>query len=322
MIPATNVIPLRKTDEGWFVAEIRGAEHIPEYDPREVGRGLSDSAFKREILGDWSASTGRVVFPEFGPIHLAKDPLPFDPRRPLLCGWDQGGMPSGGTPAFVPTQLNAYGQWLIYKPVMPDEDETVGIYDFCQWVAEYLQERFAEPFGLTLKDLNLIHYGDPAGNAPPPKTLGMMSAKMEHRSCYEIIRRGQQVIVGTDAMGEPIIDEKPGFGWYIRPGEVSLTKRLEAIRARLTSLHEGLPMLVVDTDATIIRDAFQGAYHYKQRNDGRYELDPYKNHASNCVDALSYAASRMAAVLPEDPDDRMGAWGGRGSVTRSPGRRR
>ncbi len=310
------------TPDEWGILEIRGMEHTPEYDPDVIGAGMSVQTYRREVLGDWSATTGKVVYPEFGAIHKALDPLPFDPGRPLVCGWDFGGSPTSGTPAFVPTQLNARRQWLVYPPLVPGEQETVGIYEFTQWVAQYLAEEFAAPAGLALPELKLVHIGDPAGDYHPPRTQGMTSSRLEMRSCYQIIERGLQVVVGHTEFGQPIVEEKPGFGWRVKRGEVTLAKRMEALRSRLTMLVDGgLPALVVDPAAKMIIDGFEGGYHYPQRQDGRYELDPAKNHFSHPMNALEYAASRLGTAFAPEPDDE-GPARGREFTTRTPGRRR
>lgn len=286
----------------WWVYEIRGARDVPGYDPREVGRGLSDSARRREVEGDWSASFGKLVYPEFSSIHVAQESLEFDPSRPLILGWDFGGTPVTGTPACVPTQLNLYGQWLIYPGLVGPEDGTIGIHEFSQQMQAHLQEEFAAPNGLDLSDLLLVHYGDPAGSYKPPATG--TNDKAEMRSCYEIIKSGQRSVVGLDDAGNPVVEQRAGTGWVIQRGEVTLSRRMEAMRDRLNRLIGGLPALVVDPEATEIIDAFQGGYHYHQRADGRYELDPQKNHASHTVNALEYVASRLGSVrMPVDEED-------------------
>ncbi len=283
--PLTRVLPLTKRGD-WHVLEIRGARDIPGYEPGKVGAGMSPMDFRREILGDWSATSGKQVFPEFGDMHEAVQKLPFDPQRELLCGWD---LPAGtgGTPAFVATQITHQGQWLLYGSLLPKADETVPPWDFAERVAYYLTETFARPLGLELSDLKLVHYGDPAGTQAPIAG-GARSTRGEIKSAMEAIRDGGCL---DDAYGDA--KDRPGFGWDIMPGEVSLTKRLDSIRTRLCVNVCGAPALLVSPTATFIREGFRGGYAYKQRTDGRYELDPAKNRYSHVFDALSYPASRV-----------------------------
>lgn len=278
-------LPFRRTKDGWCVLEIRGERDVPGYDPREVGRGMSEQTYRREVLGDWTASAGKVVYPEYGDIHEPLDGLPYDPERPLLCGWDLPAA-TGGTPAFVASQLSAAGQWLIYGSVQPLADESLGVWDFALRVYEWLHERFAAPTMQRVEEMALVHYGDPAG---AQKALrGGSQAGIELRSAYDIIHRGDQ-IEGPNGS----VVEREGFGWVIQPGEVSLTKRLESVRARLSMNVLGGPGLLVAPSATMLREGFRGGYHYAQRADGRYELDPAKNKYSHSQDSLGYVASRV-----------------------------
>ena len=285
---------LRDTPDGWSVLEIRGARDVPDYDPKVIGQGMSQGKYRTEVLGDWSATTGRVVYPEFGEIHKAVDPLAFDPYRPLLCAWDVGGTPISGVPSCVVTQVNALHQWLIFSCIIPDEDApAVGIWEFAGWVQEHLRTEFAEPWGMSFPDLKLVHVGDPQGHVRPPKTYGMVSKGYEIKSCYDVIEKGYKQEIGEDDRGRPVLLEKPGYGWRIREGERSLARRMEMLRGLLTTLVEGRPALVVDPRCKFIVDGFEGGYHYHQRSDGRYELDPMKNHYSHALNAVEYGASYL-----------------------------
>ncbi len=311
---------LRDLETGWSVLEVRGELHVPGYDPEEVGRGLPETTFRREVLGDWTAAQGKVVYPEWdGLFHAADEPLDFDPKMPLVCGWDLPGA-NGGTPAWVPTQLARTGQWLIFPSVCGRRDETIGMWDFGRLVHDHLLRNYALPYGVTVQDLRLIHYGDPAGRQKPVKTAAMVSHGIEVRSAYEILREGERVVVEWDERDRPVFETRPGFGFLIEPGEVSLVRRLEAVRSRLSlRLPGGLPALVVDPGAVMIRDGFSGGYHYHQRATGVYEPDPMKNEYSEPMDAISYVASKLFLANP----DPVGAGADYGRpVTRAASKRR
>lgn len=295
-------LSLRKLPNGWSALIIRG-EHVPGWVAEEVGKGLSEHAFRREVLGDWHASVGKVVFPNFSDFHIADAPLPFDPDLQLVCGWDFPA-PTGGLLAFVPTQLSEYGQWLIYPPVVQKKDESIGVYEFAERVAEYLLNRFALPYNRTIDQLHLVHWGDPVGAAPPPNPSSSTPA-VEASSSYDIVRKGLKIVVGVDAHNRPIYEHRKGWGWSIKPGAVSSTDRLESMRARLTMLLPGgKPAMLVDPDAKELLDGFRGSYHYKERQDGTYDSKPHKNEASDPMDAACYVASRLfAARKPEQRDE-------------------
>jgi len=295
------LLPLRRTEQGWNILRVHYSV-IPDYDFESACEGLSEEGIRQELEIDWSASSNKRVFPEFGPIHIAARSLKFDPRRPLVMGWDFAKLP-----AWVTTQINEHGQWCLFPPLVGDEDSVIGIYDFGRLVAAELWERYAQPYGLTsIEQLKLRHFGDPAGNAKPPKTAAhATNARLELRSAYQVLRKGVQVVTGFDERDQPIVQEKPGWGWRVEPGAVGITERLEAVRARLTmSLRAGVPALIVDPDATELLEGFGGAYCYRQRPDGRFELDPDKNWHSHPMDCVQYVATRLFATAPvRDEDD-------------------
>lgn len=296
-----RVLPLRMTPDNVAVLTVHWSV-VPGYDYASVTQGQSDEDIRREVEIDWSATTGLRIYPQFNrQIHVASQPLTFDPRATLYCGWD-----FGGTPAFIPTQLNGYGQWLIFPPLAPPETETLGTYEFAEMVQHFLHSDFAEPHDLTVDRLKLVHYGDPAGAAPPAHTG---DRPREMRSHFDIIRRGVEIVMGHDDQGRALVTRKPGFGWFIKPGAVDITTRLESVRARLTKLTpNGYPALVVDPAANEIIEGFGGGYCRRQRADGRYDHDPYKNFYSHVFDALGYVATRLFHRVREneelDDDER------------------
>jgi hypothetical protein len=297
--PVTKKLPLTVKGD-WYHLEIRGKRDIPGYDPIQVGRGMPPQTFRREVEGDWTASSGKVVFEEYEEKHEPNCPLPFDPKRPLICGWDLPAA-TGGTPAFIASQLYHTGQWLIYGSILPALEEQPGVWEFGERVAEWLTEKFAKPCGLRLEDLKLIHYGDPAGSQ---KGLSGKTG-VEILSAYDILARGDKIETGIDERTyQPKFAERPGRGWYVQPGEVSSIRRVELVKQRLILDVNGAPGLVVAPSATFIRELFRGAYHYKQRSDGQYELDPNKNRHSHVADALMYACSRLHLQHPQESEMR------------------
>ena len=261
---------------------------------------LSEEAIQQEIYINWSATRGKRVYPEYGPIHLAKDPLRYDPTQTLYCGWDFGAH-FGGTPAWVPTQLNSFGQWLIFPPIAPVEEYSIGTYEFGQQVADHLQREYAQPFGKKWRDLKILHFGDPNGAQRPPRTGDKPREMVSH---FQLLDKGTKVMLGFDDYGGEISQRLPGFGFKIQPGPVNVADRVGAVRARLKLiLSGGLPALVVDPRATVIKDGFAGGYHHERLADGNYSDKPEKNWYSHAFDALAYIAACLF-VVPEDLDER------------------
>lgn len=285
------------TPDGWCIGRIHYSI-VPGYDFKGVCEGMSPQAIRQEVEIDWTASAGARIYPEYGPMHLASEPLTFDPDRPLYCGWDFGSH-AGGTPAWVPSQINSFGQWLIFPPIAPLPEHPIGTYDFGQLVADHLQREYAQPYGKSWKQLKILHFGDPNGNQRPARTGQRPEEMATH---FDILQHGIKVPLGADDRGEMRYKRKPGFGFKIMGGPVEITERLEAVKARLTMLLPGnLPALVVDPRATVVKDGFSGGYHRKRRADGAYEERPEKNWYSHAFDALAYIAARLF-VVPEDDD--------------------
>jgi hypothetical protein len=300
-IPKTEYIPIyRKGD--WDILDIDGRDHVPHWRAELVGQGMGQQMYQREVLKDWDASTGKLVYPDFGSIHCSREPLSYDPTLPLALGWDQGGTAAGGNPACVIGQLQRSGSLYLYMAFAPEENETVTIYEFGRAVAEYLAEEFAEPLNKKLEDLDLVHFGDPAGKVRP-KTRRAISGKIESadetRSCWEQLRLGTRIPIGWDERrDEPLYEERPGWGWKVQDGEVSFSKRSKSVEDRLVANLKGIPLLQVDPGATLILTAFKGGYRYAERVDGRFELDPKKDRNAEVMNALEYLCSRTDRIRP------------------------
>lgn len=291
--------PPRATADGWKVLTIHWS-NVPGYDYETACEGLSPEGIARELEIDWNATEGLRVYPEFGRgKHVALEPLVPNPDETFYTGWD-----FGGCPAFVIMQFNAFGQLQLFPSCSPPEGLGIHIYDFGQLVAEHLLRRYATPFGKELKELKLIHFGDPAGNARPARTG---DRPQETQSCFDILYRGLVLDMGTNEWGEPVKERKPGLGWRIGPGAVNITDRLAAVKGRLThSLRDGMPALIVCPNADVLISGFQGGYHRPQRADGSYARDPEKNFFSHTFNALEYACTRLfvqPAAEPEDEDE-------------------
>ncbi len=293
-----RILSKRKTRIGWSVTTIPYTA-VPDYDFEAASKGLDDAGRRMELEIDWTATLGRRVFPTFSrELHVSKEDLEFDPTLTLHAGWD---MP--GTPAFVPCQLNRYGQLLVFPSLCPPESDESGVWEFACRVADHLQREYASPHGLALEDLKIVHVGDPAGQHRPVQTR---MKRQEVHACFEILRKGSKVYLGEDDRGEPVYEERPGWGWRVTSGAMELTTRLEAIRARLSMILPGsLSAIVVDHREEVLKGAFLGNYAFAEYGDGTYSREPMKNHASHGIDALGYAITRLSAQprVDKKPDE-------------------
>ncbi len=279
-----------KTRDGWSIVSIPYT-CVPDYDLAAATEGLGQNLIEREFLLNWNVVVGKKVWPEFSvDRHVAAEPLTMDVHRPIHCGWDWAWT---GSPAFVPTQINSFGQWLIFPSMSPTPEEMSGIYQFASDVADHLLRTYAAPHGLALDELNLVHIGDPSGRDRPPSTG---TRRNESASCFEILFRGLKMPMGADEDGNLVTENKPGWGWRVIPGARNISDRLEAVRGRLTTtLRDGIPAFVVDPRATTVIEAMSGSYAYKQFEDGTYSRDPDKSYWSHTSDALGYCGTRLFA---------------------------
>jgi hypothetical protein len=290
-----RILPLRHTSAGWAILDCHWSA-VPGYDFAAASKGLSAQAIQTELEIDFLASTGKVVYPEFSRIHISPEPLPHDPRSVFWVGLD---MP--GTPAAIVSQLDVFGRWCILSSLAPPENETIGAYAFGEALAEHLHRTYAAPHGLTLWDLRMEFVGDPAGWAKIPRPG---ESPQEARSCFEILRDGLTIRLGFDEQGNELVEEKPGWGWEVQSGAVSITDREEAVRARLkTLLNDGVPALVIDPSNRTLIEGMSGAHCYKQLSDGRYELRPFKGRHSHVVNAMEYPATVLFPAPREEDEE-------------------
>jgi hypothetical protein len=294
------VLPFRKTKDHWYHIEI-DYWAVPGYDLASASKGLTEDMIRSEILRDWSVTVGRRVISNYSPkLHRSIEPLEFFPESTLYGAWDfaWGG---DSVPAFVPMQINSMGQIQVWPALAPNVGTSIGAYEFCEMVADYLLREFAIPHELELEDLRLVHIGDPSGRARIPRPG---EKKNEAVSWYDIMNRGVEVIVGYDDHGDPVVESKKGWKWRCIPGAVNITTRLEALRSRLSLiLPGGWPGFVLDNRAESIHTALMGGYCYEEYSDGSYSRNPKKNRDSDIIDALCYGLTRLFAQPKVDDNN-------------------
>ena len=69
-VKPTQMLPLYRPSSGkWWILQIRGADHIPDYSKTvlEPLKGtMPEPIYATEVLGQWNRTSGRLVYPEFG----------------------------------------------------------------------------------------------------------------------------------------------------------------------------------------------------------------------------------------------------------------
>ncbi len=89
------------------------------------------------------------------------------------------------------------------------------------------------------------------------------------------------------------------------PGPVRFGERIDSLRRMLTSMPNGMPMLLISRTARPVYRALNGGWHYKTDHQGRIFMQgggqknatPVKDIHSHPGDAMSYIAAHQAPVL-------------------------
>lgn len=286
------VVPVRKTRMGWTIATVHHSLHPHYAEDAAWIKALGENERAMEVEIDWSRASGVRIYQDFRrEMHVSLEPLEWDPQGVFRLGWD---VP--GTPACIISQINPYGQLCLLSCVTCQEDEEISVWHFGARVAEHLRDTYAEPAGLDLADLSLVHVGDPAGRNKPGVTA---KRHQETRSAWDTLRLGSRLYLGEDARGNPLYEEKKGWGWHFHAGAMDNQTRQEAVRDRLTRLVPGgYPALVVDKGQDRIIQMFY-SYRKKEFEDGSVSREPLKDIWSHLANALEYLCTKLSVQPPE-----------------------
>lgn len=169
----------------------------------------------------------------------------------------------GLTPAVTFGQVSPKGQLLILHPELQSVD--CGITAHGKIVKSESQVWFP---GFSFSDV-----GDPAGNS---------RSQTDESSCNDILR-----------------DE---YGINVQAGEVTFTKRDEALRKLLTTLTpDGQPMILIDPRCEqYVIGGFRGGYQRKEVG-GVYTDEPDKNMFSHIIDTIQYMACFIFGMTERKP---------------------
>lgn len=169
----------------------------------------------------------------------------------------------GLTPATTFGQTSAKGQLLILYPELQSVD--CGITAHGKVVKSESQVWFP--------GFSFVDVGDPAGN---------QRAQTDEKSCNDILREEYDI--------------------NVQAGEISFTKRDEALRKLLTTLTpDGQPMLLIDPRCEkYVISGFRGGYQRKEVA-GVYTDDPDKNMFSHIMDTIQYMACFIFGATDAKP---------------------
>lgn len=162
------------------------------------------------------------------------------------------GMDFGRTPVAVLAQRDAHMRWVIFDELQCWD---MGATEFGELLYKKISTEYAD---FTL----LPGWGDPAGDD---------RSQVDDRTPMMMINKA-----GVKMRKSPTQDP------YVR---------IEALRAPLTKLYEGVPALRITPKCAMLRKALAGGYHYKRIQVGgtaRYDVKPDKNEYSHVTDAAQY----------------------------------
>ena len=281
-----------------------GAENL-----HNLPKGYYDMAYAAPTSADYKARMldnkfvpmrhGQPVFPEFNMgLHVAAEPIRFDPMRSLIVGMD-----AGLTPAAVFCQRTSLGQFRVLGElvVFPEVDETLGGVGATRF-GKALKAELAEQF----PSIDLADKRDVRGRARMPDTERFREHDRERPIefwCDPSARDGTDKS-GAEQSWLEIVQAQ--LGMKIRPARTNrLHIRLEAVRRpMLTMVDGGQPGFLIDPSAKILRKGFVSGYHVRRvavggDGTGRFDSEPNKNMFSHVQDALQYAAMADGVAVAE-----------------------
>ena len=217
--------------------------------------GAKPDYVRTRLLNKYGRSKGGLpVYEETwnDSFHVSVDDMGWMRGLPLIVGMD-----FARNPAAVFGQLTAMGQGRIYAE-LAKSNMSVPHY-FENYFMPFLVNEYGWP------DCRVLVFGDPAGENP-----GEMSeyGPIEYLNAH-----------GIPAMVPPCLVGRNN----------DLALRIESVEQMLNRSRGGVPDLLVSKRCRMLRDGFNGDYHYRKvGNSARYQDKPEKNEYSHPHDALQY----------------------------------
>jgi hypothetical protein len=240
--------------------------------------GVEKKAWEREYEINFTVPEGNPVFEDEFDFewHVSPKPLIYDPKYPLILGWD-----FGYSPACVITQFYPDTRWHVLEE---------------KWSLRAGLERFAEEVLFSIQidypRSKVISYLDPAGMKP----MGLKGK--DETSCLETL----------EAVGFA------KSGWDIRPGIQTWETRRKSVALMLKrAVKRGQAAVQIDPSCSMLIQGFRGGYHYPERVAGKrltkIMQTPVKNEYSHVHDALQYPATGVIRLAQTRSDyDEYDAW--------------
>lgn len=227
---------------------------------RDLVQRLIEGQIGQVILGE-------PVMPEYSDsLHVAEAPLPVLRQGTLVRSWD-----FGLTPTCIWSQITPSGHAHVLWAVQGVNQGLAQLLDeqVLPWEADFLRG-----FEGAIRDV-----GDRAGT--------QREQSNSERTAVALLESRLRAAVGPHA--PPAVFE---------PGPVPWAPRRDALKALLSRLSRGRPILQVDPECRLVRRALRGGWHYPKDALGRITptLEAAKR-ASGLHDHVGHALAYLAAAL-------------------------
>lgn len=232
--------------------EAENLANLPPHYYERIKEGKDEDWIKVYVKGEYGYVTeGKPVYPMFRHSIHVSKDL-LEPNPNIALTL---GADFGLTPACIIGQKLVDGRWLIIDELTTED---CGIIRFAETLSKYLKSHYPD---------HLIEsaWGDPAG--------GQRSGNDERTALQ-------------------IMSEYTGFNWKPAPvPDNDLTIRLEAVKAALNRMVDGLPGITFSPKCKMLIKGSTSGYHYKSIRTGngtQYHDTPAKNSFSHSADGLQY----------------------------------
>ena len=243
----------------------------------EAARGMvggrTGKAWRREMEIDWTVASGLPVYAEeyVRDIHVAKQPIEYDPSLVVYRGWD-----FGNTPACVWAQMDSLSRLLFIRELVtwdgrgPQRSSNI----------EAMMPLVTAISSAEFPGAHFIDYADPAG---------WSRSQTDGKSCVDIMTA---YLSATQGYAD------------IRPGPMSWSARNNAMTRALTRMVSGAAALQISPTCSMLVEGFEGAYKFKEKGQsGLYTGDPEKNAWSHPMDGAHYVVGALFTPHSDDPVD-------------------
>lgn len=186
-------------------------------------------------------------------IHVAKEPLRYNPHLPLVVGIDFARNPAMAAMQLLRSQLIVLGEYGV-------QNEAATTY--APLFKEWLMKKFPEAFKKGGPGIQF--YGDPSGDSAGQGT---------DDTPYQIFR-------------------KHGMNVVPAPGDNNISLRVNTVQNQLNKMVDGAPGILLDPSCIQLKNGFNGGYHFARiKGTSAHHDHPNKRvRAADFHDGLQYGA--------------------------------